>query len=288
MQIPAGGEYSKQGVAIPCLEYSPPAGETDIYSQLYKINIIELTGMLSADEITRYTRQLLIEGWSEKIQEKLKNSTVFVAGAGGLGSPVLMYLTSAGIGNIIVCDFDSVELSNLNRQILHSDERIGMQKADSACMTLEKINPGINIIPIREKLTRKNAGNLIADADIIMDCLDNFDTRFILNNISVKNHIPLVHAGVSDFSGQITFLSPPETPCLECIFPKKTKKQKVPIAGSTAGVIGSLQATEAIKYLTGIGETLKNRLLFWDGAGMSFRIINLSRNPKCRMCRKLA
>ncbi len=238
------------------------------------------------NEKIRYERQMMIPHWGEEGQKKLKSATAFVAGAGGLGSPLLYYLAVAGIGHLRVCDFDAVELSNLNRQILHTSERIGMNKAESAQTTLKKVNENIEIEIITEKIKKHNVNNLIDGADIIIDCLDNFDTRHLLNRASVELKIPFIHAGVEGLRGQITFLQPPETPCLACFIPLKIKKEKFPIVGATPGVLGSLQAMEAIKHLTGIGETLKNRLLLFDGMTMEFSTIKLTKNPKCSVCGK--
>ncbi|MDY6968687.1 MAG: HesA/MoeB/ThiF family protein [Spirochaetota bacterium] len=242
--------------------------------------------MLSKAEITRYNRQLLINGWGNEAQEKLKQSTVFVAGVGGLGSPLLYYLAVAGIGTLKICDFDKIDLSNLNRQILHTENEIGILKVDSAYNTLINANPNITIIKVNEKLGEKNTPKIVGDADIIVDCLDNFYTRQILNETSVKKSIPMIHAGVSGFIGQITFIHPPDTPCLACFFPDKAKKEITPIVGATAGILGSLQALEVIKYLTGIGENLKNKLLFWDGLEMNFKTIKLQKNCNCKICSK--
>ncbi len=243
--------------------------------------------MLTNEEIEIYQRQLMITGWDNEVQERLKKSTVFVAGAGGLGSPLLFYLTVAGIGTIIICDYDVIELSNLNRQILHPHTGIGMLKVDTAAGRLIDANRHANIIKIKEKITKENAEKMIGNPDIIIDCLDNFDTRHILNHVSVKTGIPMIHAGVAGFQGQLTFLHPPETPCLACFIPQQIKKEKSPIFGATAGIIGSLQASEAIKYLTGIGENLKNRLLIYDGLQMRFETIKLTRNEKCEVCGKM-
>ena len=241
--------------------------------------------MISSSELIRYQRQLIIKDWDDKTQERLKESTVFVAGTGGLGSPLLYYLAVAGVGILKICDFDIVSLSNLNRQILHSNKDLGQYKVDSAYETLTNANPEINVIKVQEKLTYENASKIIGDVTIIIDCLDNFETRYILNKFSVQNEIAMIHAGVSEFMGQITVLNPPDTPCLACIFPPEIKKERIPIVGATAGVIGSLQAVEAIKFLTGIGSTLENKLLFWDGIDMSFRIVKLNRNQECAICK---
>ncbi len=242
--------------------------------------------MLSSEEKIRYQRQMMIPQWGEEGQLKLKKSTVFIAGAGGLGSPLLYYLAVAGIGKIQICDFDAVELSNLNRQILHTTARIGRNKAESAQETLTPMNENIRVEIIKDKITKKNASKIIKDADLIIDCLDNFDTRHILNRISVETGKAMIHAGVEGFRGQITFLNPPQTPCLACFIPLKIKKEKFPIVGATPGVLGALQAMEAIKYLTGIGETLKNRLLLFDGITMEFSTIKLAQNPTCSICGK--
>jgi molybdopterin/thiamine biosynthesis adenylyltransferase len=243
--------------------------------------------MLSHDEIQLYSRHLGIPLWGAAAQEKLKKSKVFVAGAGGLGSSVLYYLAAAGIGNLLLCDYDRIDISNLNRQILHRYDRIGMPKVESAQASLREFNPFISITPINKKISIKNAGDLVAGSDLIIDCLDNFKTRHILNRVSVRFHIPMIHAGVSEFRGQMTFLNPPETPCLACFMPEDKKKRINFIAGATPGVIGSLQALEAIKYLAGIGTTLQNKMLFWDGSSMEFETISLKRNPRCRVCKNL-
>jgi molybdopterin-synthase adenylyltransferase len=242
--------------------------------------------MLTPDEQSRYRRQLTIADWGEEAQLRLKKASVFVAGAGGLGSPVLMYLAAAGVGTISVCDYDSVELSNLNRQILHCDARIGSPKADSARDTLHTTNPNVTVLPVKTQITRKNAASLIGSSDLIIDCLDNFEARHILNTVSVSRSIPMIHAGISGFQGQITFLKPPETPCLACFY-QKPKKTTPPVLGATAGAIGSLQAMEALKYLTGIGGNLMGKLLFFDGKEMRMETVKIVRNPRCRVCGKI-
>ncbi|TAL37142.1 MAG: HesA/MoeB/ThiF family protein [Spirochaetes bacterium] len=243
--------------------------------------------MVTAQDRARYARQMIIPGWGEAAQEKLARATVFIAGCGGLGSPVSLYLAAAGVGTIIVCDSDSVEITNLNRQLLHDFSRIGTPKSDSAFKTLSALNAEISIVPVREKITKKNAASLIRGAGLIMDCLDNFETRHILNLVSVREGIPLVHAGIEGMQGQVTFLQPPLTPCLACFQPESPGKKAVPVLGATAGILGSLQALEAIKYITGLGTTLANRLLFWDGAEIRWASISISRNPKCKVCRSI-
>jgi adenylyltransferase/sulfurtransferase len=240
--------------------------------------------MLNASEKSRYMRQMGIPSWGEAGQEKLKNSTAFVAGAGGLGGPVLFYLAGAGVGTIKVCDYDSVDLSNLNRQILHTDEAVGMEKADSALERLKAFNPEINIMPLKEKITADNADSLLSGADIVLDCLDNFEARLIINSFLITSGVPLVHAGIEGFSGQATFIHPPETACLACFMPKKDSGIKPDVVGATAGLLGSIQALEAIKYLLGIKPALKNRLLFVNGKDMSFETIKIGPNSGCAVC----
>jgi adenylyltransferase/sulfurtransferase len=229
---------------------------------------------------------MLIDGWGEQGQKKLKNSTVFIAGAGGLGSPVSIYLAVAGIGKIIICDFDSVEVTNLNRQILHSHTRIGINKALSAKITLTAINPDIEVIPITSKITEENAFELVGDSHIIMDCMDNLETRYILNEVAIKKGIPLVFGAIYGIQGILSFIQPPETPCLRCLFPEAPPKETFPVVGATPGVIGALQALEAIKYLVGIGKLLKNKLLVWDGMSCDFRTFKARKDTSCLVCSK--
>jgi len=224
--------------------------------------------MLSKDEIKLYARHLGVASWGTAGQEKLKGSRVFVAGAGGLGSSVLYYLAAAGVGNLGLCDYDVIDISNLNRQILHRFKRIGEQKVESARDSLLELNPFISITVNNKKITPKNAEVLAAGSDLIIDCLDNFKTRHVLNRASVALH-------------------PPETPCLGCLIPEVNAKKINYIAGPTPGVIGSLQALEALKYLAGIGTTLKNRMLFWDGLTMEFETISLKRDPGCKVCKNI-
>jgi molybdopterin/thiamine biosynthesis adenylyltransferase len=237
-------------------------------------------------DFLRYARQMLIDGWGEQGQKKLKNSTVFIAGAGGLGSPVSIYLAVAGIGKIIICDFDSVEVTNLNRQILHSHTRIGINKALSAKITLTAINPDIEVIPITSKITEENAFELVGDSHIIMDCMDNLETRYILNEVAIKKGIPLVFGAIYGIQGILSFIQPPETPCLRCLFPEAPPKETFPVVGATPGVIGALQALEAIKYLVGIGKLLKNKLLVWDGMSCDFRTFKARKDTSCLFCSK--
>ncbi len=241
---------------------------------------------LSNNEQARYHRQMILRDWGEPGQEKLKASTVFLAGAGGLGCPVSLYLAAAGVGRMRICDFGEPELSNLNRQILHSENDIEKNKAVSAQESIHEINPYVIVEPLTKKITAQTIEELVGDSDIMIDCLDNFETRHILNRYSVEKNIPMLHAGIHGLSGQITFIHTPETPCLYCIFPGTVPSQVFPVAGTTPGVIGVLEAMEAIKWILGIGENLKGKLLIWDGELMDFQKVEIKKDPDCPVCNK--
>lgn len=243
---------------------------------------------LTPYDLTRYKRQLAIDGWGEAGQLKLKSASVFIAGAGGLGSPVALYLAAAGVGRLVVCDSDAVELSNLNRQIMHADERIGENKAISAGRTLRTLNPSIEVVTLTEYLNAENVERLVGLPDIVVDCLDTFKTRHVLNAYCVRSGIPLVHAGIMGLMGQVTFIDSPATPCLACIIPvdQPAESGPTPVSGPVPGIIGSIQALEVLKHLTGIGETLRGRLLIMDGIDMRFDTIRIEKNPECPVCGK--
>ena len=227
---------------------------------------------------------MIFEGWGEESQEQLKKSTVFIAGAGGLGSPVSIYLAVAGVGKIRICDCGDPELSNLNRQILHDDSRIGKNKAISARETLAKLNPDSLVEPITDKILDENVEELVGKVDLIVDCMDNFDTRHTLNRYAVKENIPMIHAGVYGMQGQMTFIKTPETPCLWCINPGSPPPVVFPIVGATAGVMGCIQALEAIKYLSGVGSNMMSALLIWDGTRMEFSLLPQKKVMDCPVC----
>jgi len=224
---------------------------------------------------------MIVSGWGQEVQEKLNSARVFIAGAGGLGSPVLIYLAVAGVGTLRICDFGEPELSNLNRQVLHDESRIGRNKAFSAKETIERINPDITVEPVMDRITEENVSELVDGAVLVVDCLDNFETRHTINRYCVRTGTPMIHAGVHGMHGQITFFRPPETPCLWCMFPGSVPKEIFPIVGATAGVIGSLEALEAIKWITGCGSNLAGQLLIWDGEVMDFQKIEIKKDPNC-------
>ena len=186
------------------------------------------TMMLSENEQKRYTRQIMMEGWGEETQKKLKKSTVFIAGAGGLGSPVSIYLAVAGVGNISICDFDSPDWSNLNRQILHDHTRIGTNKAVSGKMTLERLNPDIKVTAFTDKIVEENVDRLVGDADIILDCMDNFPTRYLLNESAIRKKIPLVYGSIWALMGGFRSSSPPKHPVFAAFSPKRRPRRSFP------------------------------------------------------------
>jgi len=242
--------------------------------------------MLTPEELELYQRQLIIKGWGKESQEKIKKTHIFIAGAGGLASSASLYCAVSGFGTITLCDYDTIALSNLNRQILHNHTRIGMHKVDSAYATLTQVNPYIQLNIQKTKITQKNIHALIEKAHIILDCLDNFETRHILNKACVQQKKPLIHAGVEGFSGQLTVILPGQTPCLSCFLPKKSIKKPIPVAGVTPGIMGTLQALEAIKLVTGLGTITANQLLLFDGLSMRFSKISLEKNPHCKICKQ--
>jgi len=238
--------------------------------------------MLTTRDLERYDRQIRLIG--EDAQEKLKAASVFIAGAGGLGSPISIYLAAAGIGKITLVDKDIVELSNLNRQILHWEKDLAVKKALSAKEKLHGINSDILIEAIPEALDEHNLSRLVGDADLIIDAMDNFPIRYLLNKTALEKKIPFIHGAVRGFHGQAIAVLPGKTACLRCIFSRAPPPETFPVIGVTPGIIGIIQATEAIKYITGTGKLLAGKLLLWDGLKLSLEIIDVERNPGCGDC----
>ncbi|OPY53702.1 MAG: putative adenylyltransferase [Methanosaeta sp. PtaU1.Bin112] len=238
--------------------------------------------MLTDAEINRYSRQIRLFG--EQGQERLKRTSVFIAGAGGLGSVIALYMAAAGFGKIRICDCDTVDLSNLNRQILHTSADVGRAKAVSAYETLTGINPEIEVVALTERITQENIDELLQGCHLIMDGMDNFSVRYLLNRAALERKIPLFHGAISGYQGQATTIIAGRTACLSCIFPRAPPPSVFPALGATCGIIGSIQVAEAIKYVTGTGRLLENRLLLWDGLSGCLDEMAFERNPACPEC----
>jgi len=246
--------------------------------------------MLTAEQRERYARHLMLEGLGEEGQQKLLGGSVLVIGAGGLGSSVLLYLVAAGVGKVGVVDSDVVELSNLQRQILHSTERIGQLKVASAAATLQPLNPEVTLHAYPLRVAADNIAALINEYDFVIDATDNFESKFLINDSCVAARKAYSHGGILRYNGQTMTIIPGESPCYRCIFPESPDGEdaiacsKAGVLGVLPGIIGTLQATEAIKYLTGVGELLTGRLLTYDSAALKFREIAVRRNPGCPVC----
>jgi adenylyltransferase/sulfurtransferase len=235
----------------------------------------------------RYDRQMRIPGWGIAGQKILRSKTVLVAGAGGLGSSSSMLLTSAGIGHLKIVDRDVVEPTNLNRQLLHWQGDVGSSKVGSALTKLCGLNPDVTVEAIEVDIGKTNVGSLLAGVDGIVDALDNFETRYLLNREAIRLGMPLFHGSIYGLEGRATTIIPGKTPCLRCIYESGPKPGVFPVAGPVPSVIGSIQALEVIKYFLGIGNGLYGRLLIFDGEDMVFSEIAVERNPNCPDCRDL-
>jgi len=243
--------------------------------------------MLTRDERERYNRQIIIKGFGEEGQERLKKARVLIAGAGGLASPAAMYLVAAGVGMIRIVDHDRVELNNLNRQVLHGQGDIGKRKVDSAAEKLAKLNPGVVIEAIGEAITEASISRLVDGFDLIVDGMDNLPTRYLLNKVALEKGAPFFHGAVYGFEGRVMTIIPGETACLRCVYRGVIPEERFPVIGVTPAVIGCIQATEVIKYIVGIGQLLTNKLLVYDGLNMRFTEFRLKRDPNCEHCGKL-
>ncbi len=242
---------------------------------------------LTDSELARYARQLSVPGWGAEGQLRLKSAAVFVAGVGGLGCPAATYLASAGVGKLIVCDADRVDRPNLNRQFFYSSSDVGRDKAPIARERLLQMNPSIEVEALTAEIDRQSASTLIGGSDVILDCLDNLETRFALNRAAIAARTPMIYAAVSELTGHLTFLNPPATPCLECFLTRIPPPVEPAIPGFTAGIVGALQAMEAVKFLIGHGEILAGRLLVMEGAEPRVDVIEIERDPGCPACRGL-
>ena len=245
---------------------------------------------LSPEQRNRYQRHLLLPEVGETGQLKLLDSKVLLLGAGGLGSPAALYLAAAGVGTLGIIDMDVVDASNLQRQILHNTDRIGERKVDSAKKTLTLINPDVNVVTYDVRLGADNILDIIDGYDVIVDGTDNFPTRYLVNDASLLKRIPVIHGSIFRFEGQATVFNPYEGPCYRCLLPEPPPAELAPscseagVLGVLPGIVGSLQAVEAIKVLLGIGDTLQGRLLAYDALEQSFRTFKVRRDPACPAC----
>lgn len=248
---------------------------------------------LTESQFERYARHLILDEVGEEGQLRLLGSRVLVVGAGGLGAPLLLYLAAAGVGTLGVIDDDVVELSNLQRQVIHTTDRLGLPKVESAAAMLAHINPEVRVVPHKARLTVDNADSIIADYDLVADGSDNFGTRFLLNDACYLLRKTLVSAALLRFDAQIStykaYLGDPH-PCYRCLFPDRPPDDLIPrceqagILGALAGTVGSLQATEVLKELLGLGDSLSGHLLIYDALAATFRKIKVKRDPACALC----
>jgi molybdopterin-synthase adenylyltransferase len=244
---------------------------------------------MTDDQLLRYSRQILLPAFGIEGQQRLLDARVLVVGLGGLGSPVAMYLAAAGVGTLILADFDAVDLSNLQRQLLHTSDHIGMTKVDSALRTLSAINPAVRLEPVKGSLTEANLGPLVAGANLVVDACDNFATRFAINAACSAARVPLVSGAAIRTDGQVAvFSGQPGGPCYQCLYPRDGGMDETcsanGILAPVVGIIGSIQATEAIKVLAGFGEPLYGRLLLLDALAMEWRTVRLRSDPRCPVC----
>jgi molybdopterin/thiamine biosynthesis adenylyltransferase/rhodanese-related sulfurtransferase len=247
--------------------------------------------VLSAEQRSRYSRHLLIPEVGEDGQQRILDARVLLIGAGGLGSPASLYLAAAGVGTLGIVDADVVDESNLQRQVVHSTDRLGEPKVLSAKRTLEALNPDVRVVPFQERLTSENVDRILADGwDVIVDGADNFPTRYLVNDASVWHGIPLVHGSIFRFEGQVTVFHPPDGPCYRCLFPHPPPPELAPscaeggVLGVLPGIIGSIQANETLKLILDRGDSLKGRLLLFDALGTTLDEVAVRRDPACPVC----
>ena len=242
------------------------------------------------EQIERYSRHIILPEVGGSGQQKMLEARVLLLGAGGLGSPAAYYLAAAGIGNLGIVDFDRVDLSNLQRQIIHSTERIGMLKTESAKKTIQALNPDVNVTLYNEKMDSSNIMNLIEGYDYIVDGSDNFPTRYLVNDACVMKNKTLIHGSIYRFEGQVTVFKPGDGPCYRCLYPEPPPPGMVPncqeggVLGVLAGVIGNLQVVEVLKLVLGIGKTLVGKLIIYDALNTEFRNLRLRKDENCPIC----
>lgn len=245
---------------------------------------------MTPEQTTRYSRHMIIPEVGEKGQQKLLDSKVLMLGAGGLGSPAALYLAAAGVGTIGLIDDDVVDRSNLQRQVLHVDDRVGMPKVDSAELTIRALNPDVVVNKYQTRLTSENVLEIFKGYDLVVDGGDNFPTRYLINDACVHLGIPNIHGSVYRFEGQVTTFLPNDGPCYRCLYPEPPPPEFAPscqeagVLGVLPGIIGLLQAIEVVKLLLGVGESLSGRLLAFDGLSTEFRELKLRRDPSCAVC----
>ena len=246
--------------------------------------------MLSTPQVERYSRHLLLDEVGSVGQQKLLDARVLIVGLGGLGSPAALYLAAAGVGHLGLVDHDEVDLTNLQRQVIHHTPDVGTPKVDSAAAKLRALNPDVTVTPYRQLATVANAVDLIGEYDFVIDGTDNFSSKFLLNDAAYFARTPFCHAGVLRFIGQLMTVVPGATACYRCLFESPPPQGSIPrcsqagVLGVVPGVLGTLQATEAIKHILGLGELLTDALLTYDATTMEFRKVEFARNPRCPLC----
>ncbi|MBQ8062829.1 MAG: molybdopterin-synthase adenylyltransferase MoeB [Clostridia bacterium] len=242
------------------------------------------------EQLERYSRHIILKEVGVKGQKKLMAGKVLIIGAGGLGAPAAMYLAAAGVGTIGIADADVVDLSNLQRQVIHTTDDLGKPKVQSAAETMKAINPDVNVVTYEDFIAANNIADIIKDYDFVLDGTDNFPAKFLINDACVQAGIPFCHAGIIRFRGQLMTWVPGEGPCYRCVFKEPPPKDAVPtckqagVIGAMAGVIGCLQAMEAVKFLTGAGELLTGKLLTYDALTNTIRTVNIPEDPDCAVC----
>jgi len=249
---------------------------------------------MNDDQLLRYSRHILLPEIGVEGQQKLFAASALVIGAGGLGSPAAIYLAAAGVGMITLADGDTVDLTNLQRQILHSTESVGRSKAASGRDSLAKLNPEVKVVPLQRRLNETELDPLVADSTVVLDCSDNFATRHAVNRVCVRHRKPLISGAAVRFDGQVSVFDMRDetSPCYHCLFPEDAELEDVRCAvmgvfAPLTGIIGTTQAAEALKLLAGVGETLKGRLLILDALAMQWRTVRLARDPACTVCARV-